>query len=258
MDKIFNGLKIKDFGVALLDMAMPRLCVVCASTLLLRERCICTSCLMDLPLTHFWKQSRNPMADRFNEQIQKALSSTSSPIPYEPYAYAVSLFFYNSESPYKRIPRHLKYAAGTASGRFFAAMLADRMKGSEFFSDIDLILPVPLHWRRRRKRGYNQAEVIASELASVLAVPMNSKLLLRTRYTQSQINVSVETKGENVRGAFALSKSVSKVKMPRHVLIVDDTFTTGSTLNACREALRTVWPPSVRISVATLAFVSAT
>ena len=250
MDKIFNGLKIRDFGVALLDMAMPRLCVVCASTLLLRERCICTSCLMDLPLTHFWKQSRNPMADRFNEQIQKALSSTSSPIPYEPYAYAVSLFFYNSESPYKRIPRHLKYEGGIASGRFFAAMLADRMKGSEFFSDIDLILPVPLHWRRRRKRGYNQAEVIASELAS--------KLLLRTRYTQSQINVSVETKGENVRGAFALSKSVSKVKMPRHVLIVDDTFTTGSTLNACREALRTVWPPSVRISVATLAFVSAT
>ncbi|MDD5951624.1 MAG: ComF family protein [Bacteroidales bacterium] len=258
MDKIFNGLKIKDFGVALLDMAMPRLCVVCASTLLLHERCICTSCLMDLPLTHFWKQSRNPMADRFNEQIQKALSSTSSPIPYEPYAYAVSLFFYNSESPYKSIPRHLKYEGGIASGRFFAAMLADRMKGSEFFSDIDLILPVPLHWRRRRKRGYNQAEVIASELASVLAVPMNSKLLLRTRYTQSQINVSVETKGENVRGAFALSKSVSKVKMPRHVLIVDDTFTTGSTLNACREALRTVWPPSVRISVATLAFVSAT
>lgn len=258
MDKIFNGLKIKDFGVALLDMAMPRLCVVCASTLLLRERCICTSCLMDLPLTHFWKQSRNPMADRFNEQIQKTLSSTSSPIPYEPYAYAVSLFFYNSESPYKCIPRHLKYEGGIASGRFFAAMLADRMKGSEFFSDIDLILPVPLHWRRRRKRGYNQAEVIASELASVLAVPMNSKLLLRTRYTQSQINVSVETKGENVRGAFALSKSVSKVKMPRHVLIVDDTFTTGSTLNACREALRTVWPPSVRISVATLAFVSAT
>lgn len=258
MDKIFNGLKIKDFGVALLDMAMPRLCVVCASTLLLRERCICTSCLMDLPLTHFWKQSRNPMADRFNEQIQKALSSTSSPIPYEPYAYAVSLFFYNSESPYKCIPRHLKYEGGIASGRFFAAMLADRMKGSEFFSDIDLILPVPLHWRRRRKRGYNQAEVIASELASVLAVPMNSKLLLRTRYTQSQINVSVETKGENVRGAFALSKSVSKVKMPRHVLIVDDTFTTGSTLNACRDALRTVWPPSVRISVATLAFVSAT
>lgn len=258
MDKIFNGLKIKDFGVALLDMAMPRLCVVCASTLLLRERCICTSCLMDLPLTHFWKQSRNPMADRFNEQIQKALSSTSSPIPYEPYAYAVSLFFYNSESPYKRIPRHLKYEGGIASGRFFAAMLADRMKGSEFFSDIDLILPVPLHRSRRRKRGYNQAEVIASELASVLAVPMNSKLLLRTRYTQSQINVSVETKGENVRGAFALSKSVSKVKMPRHVLIVDDTFTTGSTLNACREALRTVWPPSVRISVATLAFVSAT
>ncbi len=244
--------------MALLDMAMPRLCVVCASTLLLRERCICTSCLMDLPLTHFWKQSRNPMADRFNEQIQKALSSTSSPIPYEPYAYAVSLFFYNSESPYKRIPRHLKYEGGIASGRFFAAMLADRMKGSEFFSDIDLILPVPLHCRRRRKRGYNQAEVIASELASVLAVPMNSKLLLRTRYTQSQINVSVETKGENVRGAFALSKSVSKVKMPRHVLIVDDTFTTGSTLNACREALRTVWPPSVRISVATLAFVSAT
>lgn len=258
MDKIFNDLKIKDFGVALLDLAMPRLCVVCASPLLLRERCICTSCLMDLPFTHFWKQSRNPMADRFNEQIQKAFSSTSDPSSFEPYAYAVSLFFYNSESPYKRIPHHLKYEGGIASGRFFAAILADRIKGSEFFSDIDLILPVPLHWRRRWKRAYNQAEVIASELASALAVQMNTKLLVRTRYARSQINVSVETKGENVRGAFALSKSVNKIGMPRHVLIVDDTFTTGSTLNACREALRTVWPPSVRISVATLAYVSAT
>ena len=93
------------------------------------------------------------MADRFNEQIQKAFSSTSDPSSFEPYAYAVSLFFYNSESPYKRIPHHLKYEGGIASGRFFAAILADRIKGSEFFkatlfiSYITPMIVVALVWQ---------------------------------------------------------------------------------------------------------------
>ena len=129
-----------------------------------------------------------------------------------------------------------------------------RLASSVLFENIDLIVPVPLHWARRWKRGYNQAEVIASGIAEAMDVMMRSDLLVRTRRTASQTKRAVEDKMKNVSGAFAVSDLCSDVKC-RHILIVDDVFTTGSTLWACFNALRRVFPPSVRISVATLAFV---
>lgn len=255
MDKIFNDLKLIDFGVALLDMVMPRRCVVCRGHLQLRERFICTGCLAELPLTHFWTQTHNPMADRFNERVRDSMEAAGS--SFEQYAYAAALFFYNSETPYKHIPQHLKYEAGIASGRFFSEMLGRRMAAAEHFSDVDMVVPVPLHWRRRWKRGYNQAEVIADELARSLGASVRSDVLRRSRSTRTQIGVSVEGKSANVSGAFTVRRSLAAGPLPRHILLVDDTFTTGSTLNACREALREVLPPSVRISIATLAFVRA-
>lgn len=255
MDRVFRNLTAGDIGTALLDLAMPRRCVVCRGTLLLRERFICTSCLADLPLTYFWERTHNPMADRLNERIQASLADDQHPP--EPYAFASALFFYNSESDYKRIPQHLKYQAGLDSGRWFAAMLGRAMAAAPAYADVDTVIPVPLHWTRRWSRGYNQAEVIARELASALGAECRPDWLLRVRRTATQTRVSVTAKSANVSGAFRACESVSAAPLPHHVLIVDDTFTTGATLDSCRQALRAVLPPPVRISVATLAFVSA-
>lgn len=252
MDRILKDISTSDIGTALLDVAMPRLCVVCRSHLLLRERYICTRCLIDLPLTWFWNRQHNPMADRFNEHIRDSIEAGLC--EYEPYAFAAALFFYNSESHYKRIPQHLKYQAGIASGAFFATMLGRKLAGVEHFRDVDLVIPVPLHWTRRWKRGYNQAEVIASALAQVLGVSMRNDILRRAKRTRTQIRIGTSEKGANVRGAFCLSKA--KRPAVHHILLVDDTFTTGATLNECRLALRAAFPPSVRISAVTLAFVS--
>lgn len=257
LDKVFKDISIHDIGTALLDLAMPRRCVVCHGQMMLRERFICTGCLADLPLTYFWERTHNPMADRFNERIQASIPE--DPVFLEPYAFASALFFYNSESLYKRIPQHLKYHAGVASGRFFSAMLGRALASGIMFGDVDVVVPVPLHWARRWKRGYNQAEVIARELAAALGAECHPDWLRRVRRTATQTRVSVTSKSANVSGAFRAGQAARKAKtaMPCHVLVVDDTFTTGATLNACRMALREVFPPSVRISVATLAFVSA-
>lgn len=232
------------------EIVLPRICLVCGQRLLLNERHLCLDCLADLPLTFFWSMSHNPMADRFNEMIQNRGSSE-----HERYAYAASLIFYHSEAEYRLIPYQIKYHGNTDAGRFFGRMLGRRLAASEQFVDVDMVVPVPLHWTRRLKRGYNQAEVIASAAAESMGIPLRTDLLKRRRRTRTQTKMEVEDKVSNVTGAFTASPGSSDTSDIRHILIVDDVFTTGSTLYACFSALRTVFPPSVRISIATLGFV---
>ena len=304
MDPAFSSLSLRDAGTALLDLAMPRRCIACGCPLGLRERFLCLPCMADFPFTHHWDLSHNPMADKFNALIQKDLDSSSGsgtslsvscsthPSPdrlsanppvlcsfgpppadsageplrqHEPYAFAAALFFYNSASDYRRIPWHLKYEGGLAAGRHFARMLGERLAASPQFADVDVVIPVPLHWTRQWRRGYNQAEVIARELASALGAELRTDILRRSRRTRTQVRLPMAAKASNVRGAFSITRNVRESSpgcgsnFPRlvtHVLLVDDTFTTGSTLNACRTVLRQAFPLPTRISVATLAYVS--
>ena len=138
-------------------------------------------------------------------------------------------------------------------------MLGFKLTESPYLHDVHMVIPVPLHWRRRWKRGYNQAEILAKEAASNLDAPLRSDILQRTRNTKTQTALDVSQKTLNVSEAFkvrdpeTLARSFPTGK--GHILLIDDVFTTGSTLHACFVALRKVLPPSVRISVATLGFV---
>lgn len=232
------------------EILLPRICLVCGQRLLLDEKHICLNCLADLPQTFFWSMSHNPMADRFNEMIQNG-----GPPHHERYAFAASLFFYHSEANYRLIPHQIKYHGNTSAGHFFGKMLGCRLSTSEQFIDVDIVVPVPLHWTRKLKRGYNQAEVIASAVAESMGVSLRTDLLKRHRRTRTQTKMEVEQKISNVTGAFIASPGHSDASDIRHILIVDDVFTTGSTLYACFAALRTAFPPPIRISIATLGFV---
>ena len=239
-----NNTIFRSLGAAL-DLLLPRKCIVCGCRLNLSERHLCLSCASDIPLTYFWSRTHNEMADRFNALVRSGS-----------YSYAAALFFYRSDTGYRQIPYQLKYHGNTDVGKIFGSMLGKRLAGCAHWSDVDMVIPVPLHRTRLWKRGYNQAEIIAKAVASETGARVRTDILVRHRRTKTQTILDVEEKVRNVAGAFSVRKGAAEtLEGIRHILIVDDVFTTGSTLMACFTALRTVFPPGVRISVATLAFV---
>jgi ComF family protein len=258
---MIGGIGPGDVLCALGDIVMPRKCIVCGRPLSLRERHLCIGCLADLPRTFFSGQRHNQMADRFNDLVQRDLdeglaeglhSQGLASCRREEYAMAAALFYYRSATGYRKITQRLKYHADLSAGRYFSRLLGKEMVEGGLFKDVDAVVPVPLHWTRRWSRGYNQAEVIAATLAGILGAPLYRNMLSRRRRTRTQTRMSVERKSRNVEGAF---KAHVPDRVFRHILLVDDVFTTGATLHECFKALRAVLPSEVRISVATLAAV---
>ena len=288
MDARISQISLRSAALSVADLVLPRVCVVCGRTLLLGETHVCIACAADLPRTFFAGQRDNPMAVAFNSLIERELAgSEANGVPtgpgslpaVQPYSYAAALFFYRGDSPYSLIPQALKYDRNFGAGRHFARMLGRELAASSLFADVDAILPVPLHWVRRWRRGYNQAEVISRGIAEELkggtaasgTVPVLTRVLKRVRRTRTQTRLDAGGRYANVHSAFvADGKALASTKIPAdqagrppHLLLVDDVFTTGATLLACERALRrtlteTFGPQAasrVRISVATLAYV---
>ena len=279
MKMIYGTMRMMDFVIALGDLFMPRACLACGCRLGMRERHLCLSCAADVPYTRFWLAAHNPLADRFNAVLERHRGT-------EPmdYAYAAALLYY--KGAYRSIPRALKYQGDLAAGRHYGALLGRRLAAAPHFADIDLVIPVPLHWTRLRSRGYNQAEILARALVDAFrsapstVIPgltrnlpeVRTDLLVRARRTRTQTRVSVDQKAQNVASAFQVpdrfplwARLTSRIDREspatilasaRHILLVDDTYTTGATLYACYAALRPF--TTARISIATLAAVEGT
>lgn len=263
---------VRRYLYALLDLILPRRCACCGGKLLLGERHLCLDCTLNMPLTYFWTQKFNPMADKFNARIQDGLKKA------EPYSFAAALFFY--KGGWQNLTKAVKYKADLSLGKYLGSAMAAKLNGSELFRDVDTVIPVPLHRRRYLKRGYNQAEIIARAIAEGLNVKdpgkdpvkdpgdgtpagamLDTASLYRSRNTISQATLDVSEKAENVAGAFAVRENAFE-SLPAHILLVDDVFTTGSTLCECQRALRQALVrrhgnagAKVRISAVTLAYV---
>lgn len=243
---------------ALADLMLPRTCLVCGRKLGLQEKHLCLYCLAEMPRTYFWDRSHNSMADKINGLIQEGLEASVSDGNTDPegrmrerYAYACALFFFQDEGDYRNILYSLKYGGNTAAGEHFGKMLGRKMVSAAHFADVDTVIPVPLHWTRRWKRGYNQAEHIAVGVSEAMGKELRTDILFRRKRTSTQTKVDVKQKRRNVLGAF---EAVKNDHEPSHILLVDDLFTTGATLYACYWEIREIYP-SVRISFATLGYV---
>lgn len=226
---------MKNSFASLLHLFFPRRCVVCGANLIEGEEAICTRCNIDMPRTNYHKLKDNPVERMFWGKI--------------PLERATSYFFYRKGSDFRKILHLLKYGGrkelGAVMGRFMAADL----QSADFFRDVDVIVPVPLHPRKRRARGYNQSDWIARGVSQLTGIPADTAAVVREKQTETQTRKSAFERWENVNGIFSLRHP--EVFAGKHVLIIDDVLTTGSTTVACADVFRHV--EGIRISVLTLA-----
>ncbi len=137
------------------------------------------------------------------------------------------------------VMRHLIHGFKYSDRHEAAGMFARLMQaaGAELLRDADVLIPVPLHRRKLYQRRFNQSAVLAQILSRLTGIPADCATLLRTRHTASQAGLSQAERPANVSGAFAVRSGFASKIMTRRILLIDDVITTGSTLNACAQAL---------------------
>ncbi|MCM0246592.1 ComF family protein [Bacteroides fragilis] len=218
------------------SLLFPRCCVVCGSPLSRGEECLCICCNINLPRTGFHLRKDNPVECLFWGRIP-GLKRASS------------FLFYRKGSDFRRILHLLKYGGYKELGEVMGRYMAAELSSGGFFDGVDMIIPVPLHRKKQKLRGYNQSEWIARGIASVTGIPLCAECMIREKNTETQTRKSTFERWENVEGIFRLCDTVHFEG--KHVLLVDDVLTTGATTVACASAFARV--SGIRISVLTLA-----
>lgn len=219
------------------DIMTPRPCAVCERRMSPGESAVCTKCDMRLPRTgHETDMTGNEMARMFWARMAVER--------------AAAMWLYQPHSEVSAVIYRLKYGNRPEQGRQMGIAAARELKAAGFFDGIDLIVPVPLTKAKMLQRGYNQSEEIARGVAAVTGLPVVTKAVARIRETESQTSKTGVQRVENVEGAFRLMRP--DMVAGRHVLIIDDVVTTGSTVCACGKELMKAG--GVRLSVMALGF----
>jgi len=164
------------------------------------------------------------------------------------YEAAAAMYLYRKESTVQKVVHAMKFHGNSELCVIMGRQLALDLHRAGRFDDVDMLMPVPLHWFRRLQRGYNQSLLVCKGMAEVLNVPVSTGNLIRSRYTHKQSQQKAESRNDNVASAFKIRHP--ELLKGHHVLLVDDVLTTGATLTACADALAKV--PELKISVATL------
>jgi ComF family protein len=226
---------IYDLWDDFLSLLFPRLCCGCGTHLMRNEKLLCTECYISIPRTDYHLSEDNPVSKLFWGRCNISRASAFS--------------YYTKGSRIRKIIHALKYKGiqeiGTEMGRIYAASL----NGTGFLDGIDIIIPVPLHPSRERKRGFNQSDLICEGLSEVSGIPFRRDVMKRVSMSDTQTKRSRYERWLNVDGIFEVADPLSIEG--KHLLVVDDVITTGSTIEACASELLKI--KDVRVSVIALA-----
>lgn len=150
----------------------------------------------------------------------------------------------------QQLLHQLKYKGNKEVGYLLGRMMGIVLNESIRFSDIDVLVPLPLFAARQKKRGYNQSAIICNGLGAVMNLPVNTDAVARLSATETQTRKNRIDRWINMEGKFEIANSTAL--SGRHILLVDDVITTGATLEACGQAMLEI--PGVKLSIATLAY----
>jgi ComF family protein len=219
----------------LLDLFFPKSCAGCEAFLLSDEKVICTRCRHEIPLTNHHIIPDNELVMKFYGRI--------------PLEFGASLFYFHKEGIVQEMMHKLKYRGQEEIGEMIGYWYAEDLKKVGIIKSADFIIPVPLHKKRLKTRGYNQVEKFGKALANELQVPYNSEILKRTIYSKTQTKKNLLERIEVKEATFDVT--FDEKHHGKHFVIVDDVITTGSTLEICCKAMLKI--PDARISVVCMA-----
>lgn len=213
------------------DLIYPPLCVSCGLMRPLDRHIFCLECLQQLPETGYHLHEQNPFTSHFAGRVRLQAGA--------------SFLYFSRGGGTQRMLHQIKYNNQpdliTVIGRWYGRQLLQ----APLWQGIDAVVPVPLHWKKQRKRGYNQSAVFGEAIADVINTPCHARALLRITHDRSLTGMNRMQRIQTIGSAFAVAKP-AQVK-DKHILLVDDVLTTGATLEACALALEKLPVASIRM-----------
>ena len=219
----------------LLNLFFPVSCAGCHSFLLSEEKVICTQCRHEIPLTNHHKIAENEVVQKFYGRI--------------PLVFGCALFYFHKKGIVQELIHKLKYKGQEEIGETIGNWYSEELKSLEQMATIDFIIPVPLHKKRLKERGYNQVERFGKAMSENLKIPYNDQLLFRKLYTKTQTKKDLLGRADVISTVFDVA--ITENYLGKHFLLIDDVITTGSTLEACSRALLKI--PNTKISIVCMA-----
>ena len=219
----------------IINLFFPKVCYACHEVLNDHEQDICTDCRNNLPVTNFHFHKDNNVSKVFYARVKVE--------------YGTALFRFEKKGLVQQLIHNLKYKGQESIGVFLGDWLGGELKTVKEYSEIDIVIPVPLHKNKLKKRGYNQVAQFAEHIASALNVKYIDNVLLKVTNTDSQVLKSRFARWTSNEELFTLQNKNAIAN--KHILLVDDLITTGATMEACINVLNQA--KNIKISVACMA-----
>jgi len=219
-----------------LHLFFPHVCEGCGTDILNSDTLLCAACHEKLPGTNFLEHNNNLVEQKFYGQLKVEAAGAA--------------YYFTKEGMLQHLIKQLKYYGNKEIGFYLGRQLGNLLAQTDRFNDVDVIVPLPLNPRKQKKRGYNQAAVIAEGINSIWQKPVNTKAVERKIFTETQTHKDRISRWQSMRDVFAVTNA--NALLNKNILLIDDIITTGATLEACGEKILEV--PGTKLFIATVAF----
>ena len=220
---------------SIINLFFPKVCSGCNSFLLSNENVICTVCRHDIPLTNHHLNPENDAFKKFYGRI--------------PVIHTSALFYFHKKGIVQELIHNSKYKGHEEIGTILGEWYAEDLRNIDLLKSVDEIIPVPLHRKKLKERGYNQVTAFGKALSTNLNIGYNDSILIRNVYSKTQSKKTLLGRTEGIETIFDVS--FTEKNHNKHFLLIDDVITTGATLEACSRALLKI--PGAKISIICMA-----